>query len=45
MRSGVKGGLDAARRIEDHADARDAMELMRLHDDRGVPGAGAGSWR
>jgi hypothetical protein len=33
------------RRIEDHADARDAWELMRLHDDRIVPGGGAGSWR
>jgi hypothetical protein len=41
-----KGGLGAARRIEDRADARDAMELMRFHDDRiARGGGGAGSWR
>jgi hypothetical protein len=42
---GVKGRLDAVRRIDDHADARDAMQPMRPHDDRIVLGGGAGSWR
>lgn len=42
---GVKGGLDAARRIEDHADARDATELIRLRNDRIASGGGAAWWR
>jgi hypothetical protein len=42
---GVEGRLDAVRRIDDHADARDATEPMRLQDDRIAPGGGAGSWR
>ena len=41
----LRGRLDAVRRIDDHADARDAMEPMRLQDDRIAPGGGAGSWR
>jgi hypothetical protein len=43
--AGVKGGLAVVRRIDDHADARDAMEPMRLLDDRTAPGGGEGSWR
>jgi hypothetical protein len=43
--SGSEGGLDAARRIEDHADARDVMELIRLRNDRVAPGGGARWWR
>ena len=41
----LRGRLDAVRRIDDHADARDAMEPMRLQDDRIAPRGGAGSWR
>jgi hypothetical protein len=41
--AGVKGGREAARRIEDHAGARDALELMHLGDDRIAPGSGVGS--
>ena len=34
MRSGVKGGLDAAPPDRGSLGRADAMELMRLHDDR-----------
>jgi len=35
--AGSEAGLDAARRIEDHADAWYPMELVGLHGDRITP--------
>jgi hypothetical protein len=40
---GVEAGEDAARGLEDVADAQDAVELMRLRDDRGRASAGGGA--
>jgi hypothetical protein len=43
--AGREGLWTPCRRIEDQADAREAMELMRLHGDRIALGGGVGPWR